>query len=454
MTTYECGMEGQTSPVLLTDTPSLSGDMTFVTFSSSNPSVATVDAAFGTVTVLEPGTTVITATAEASDYYHSATASYTLTVWPDVPTYSIENEKLATYLDLVGASPYNPPADYSMTYMTSDLYGGNMDQVNRLDWPKPVPVCWGTEVSGTPTVLVYNDAAHTNQEMTANVSLTSSTTAAIYNLIPGKVYYYTVMDGNNAIKSGKFRTAGRRRMIKVGESSYGRQYANNCRDFGGQTTISGQTVKYGKIIRGSNMDGTSQNQKDYLLNDLGIGLDVDLRTTKSSWGSNVAGAGDNILFDALGLEGWHTTQTIDSWADLSSVEKMGAILTKVFQAVNNENKVVYIHCTVGADRTGYVSMLLEAILGVPQGWCDVDYELTSFSGAVDSGKPRSRTGSPVNHYYRTKDGSGTDQGVDYIYSLSGGDFGTTFQAKAVNYVVNTLGIPLADVQAFQNNMLE
>ena len=63
-----------------------------------------------------------------------------------------------------------------------------------------------------------------------------------------------------------------------------------------------------------------------------------------------------------------------------------------------------------------------------------------------------RTGVPVNHYYRTK--NGTVQGVDFIYSLSGGSFGDTFQAKAVNYVVNTLGIPYADVQAFQNNMLE
>ena len=105
-------------------------------------------------------------------------------------------------------------------------------------------------------------------------------------------------------------------------------------------------------------------------------------------------------------------------------------------------------------------MLLEAILGVEQGLCDVDYELTSFSGAVDGGIGRWRVGTyssggktlSNNWYYRTK--NGTVQGVDFIYSLSGGSFGDTFQAKAVNYVVNTLGIPYADVQAFQNNMLE
>ena len=112
---------------------------------------------------------------------------------------------------------------------------------------------------------------------------------------------------------------------------------------------------------------------------------------------------------------------------------------------------------VGADRTGYTCMLLEAILGVEQGWCDVDYELTSFSGAVDSGKPRVRRNDLDNNqypnwYYRTK--GSTVQGVDYIYSLSGGSYGTTFQAKAVNYVVNTLGIEESKVTAFQNAMLE
>ena len=434
---YEYVLGGQSVPVVLTETPALSGNNTTVTFSSSNPSVATVDASTGAVTVLAAGKTVVTAIVADSDLYMGASAYYILTVLPE-QAYSIENDKLASYLDAVDAHPYNPPFDYSTTYMTSDIYGGNTDQTNRLDWPKPVPVNWET-VSGSATVLVYNDAACTDEEETANVSVTSSSTADIYNLIPGRVYYYKVMDGDSVLKTGEFRTIGRRRMIKVAESTYGKTHANNCRDFGGQMTISGKTIKYGKMFRGSNMDEVSDEAKDYLLNQLKIGLDVDLR-------------GSSELKNALGLPNeWHTTQTFSSWSDLSNTTKIKNILTKVFSAVD-QNKGVYIHCMVGADRTGYVCMLLEAILGVEQGWCDVDYELTSFSGAVDSGRPRSRTGSPVNYYYRTK--NGTVQGVDFIYSLSGGSLGTTFQAKAVNYVVNTLGIPLADVQAFQNEMLE
>ena len=60
--------------------PTLSGAMTNVTYSSSNSSVAEVNPTTGEISILNAGTTVITATAEADDTYNTANASYTLTV--------------------------------------------------------------------------------------------------------------------------------------------------------------------------------------------------------------------------------------------------------------------------------------------------------------------------------------------------------------------------------------
>ena len=60
--------------------PVLSGNKTTVTYSSSDEKVATVDAASGKVTILSAGKTEITATAEESEEYKTATAKYTLTV--------------------------------------------------------------------------------------------------------------------------------------------------------------------------------------------------------------------------------------------------------------------------------------------------------------------------------------------------------------------------------------
>ena len=60
--------------------PTVTGNMTPVTYSSSNTDIATVNATTGVVTPVKAGTVTITATAEESDEYYSATDSYTLTI--------------------------------------------------------------------------------------------------------------------------------------------------------------------------------------------------------------------------------------------------------------------------------------------------------------------------------------------------------------------------------------
>lgn len=69
--------------------PALSGAMTDVTYSSSKEEVATVGDN-GAVTLVGPGTTVITATAAADETYASASASYTLIVSP-APSSSVHS---------------------------------------------------------------------------------------------------------------------------------------------------------------------------------------------------------------------------------------------------------------------------------------------------------------------------------------------------------------------------
>ena len=67
--------ESFTEPTLTTDPANLT-----VTYSSSEESVATVDASTGAVTLVAAGTTTITATFAGDDSYNSGSASYTLTV--------------------------------------------------------------------------------------------------------------------------------------------------------------------------------------------------------------------------------------------------------------------------------------------------------------------------------------------------------------------------------------
>ena len=125
-------------------------------------------------------------------------------------------------------------------------------------------------------------------------------------------------------------------------------------------------------------------------------------------------------------------------ADLTTPEKVKNVLMDIFNTLKS-GKSVYFHCHIGADRTGYIAMLIEGLLGVSEKDCSIDYELTSFSDAAGS---RYRNGEPVWYTFR--------DGIKYLRDLPG----TTFQNKIENYLVNTVGISQEDIDDFKSRLLE
>ena len=81
--------------------PTLSGAMTTVTYASSNPAVATVNASTGALTLLTAGETTITATAAEADGYAAAEASYVLTVSAAEPLAAHYYQKVTQASDIV-----------------------------------------------------------------------------------------------------------------------------------------------------------------------------------------------------------------------------------------------------------------------------------------------------------------------------------------------------------------
>ena len=115
---------------------------------------------------------------------------------------------------------------------------------------------------------------------------------------------------------------------------------------------------------------------------------------------------------------------------------MGPTLMRIMNAVHHGVNV-YIHCMVGADRTGGTCLYLESLLGIAPERCDIDFELTSFSTVG----LRARNGSSPEQYYT-------------VYNAINNASGNTWQEKAINYVVNTLGVDRDMITQFQNDMLE
>ena len=442
----------------------VSGNAGAVTYTSSNSSVATVNGT--TITITGFGETRIYANAAETTDYAATSFYYTLVVsrTSQEGVFNLENDLVYNYLN-EATSLYTASNHSSTTLIHSSYSWGQQNNnyvyeyngvqykpssSNRWDCPNPVTVTWSSVLSGNKTVYVYTDQAHTQQvDYVAPVEVSSSSISAeIFNLIPGRTYYYVVRSGNSEVASGNFTTEGRRRMMKV-SSSYTEEKANNCRDLGGQVTTSGKTIKYGKIYRGSRLngtkttDGTRSPEQVILLDYMKIGLDVDLRADRdNSLGlfdipdaTTTDGAGSENIYEG------HTNESYNSSSDLRDRDqRMGKTLTRIMNAVHN-NVNVYIHCAVGADRTGFTCMMLEAILGVPLERCDMDYEMTSFS--VVGTRPRNS--SSISHY---------NDGVSAVNGRLTNNSNATYQDKAIDYAVNYFGVSRDLITQFQNDMLE
>lgn len=122
--------------------PVLSGAVTTVTYSSSVPTVATVNSSSGEVSIVGAGTTVITATAAETNEYFGASASYTLTVVEASTLYVFKTQKsgsntaYATNYDVtIDNVSWNVPGNQNFDGYVR-IGGKNLENVTRVIYSK------------------------------------------------------------------------------------------------------------------------------------------------------------------------------------------------------------------------------------------------------------------------------------------------------------------------------
>ena len=422
------------------------GAQTTVTYSSDSESVAKIEN--GKIKIVSAGSATITATAEKTDKYYGATASYTLRIlkapsqdWEDLGTISLENKALSDYLN-DATNSYSDTYDgaNSNSVMATYAAGVAYKDIDRKDCPNPVTINWTYSAASDATVIaIYEDKSLNTQVWSQNATV-KSTSADIYNLIPGRTYYYTVSEGSTVWEKGYFNTTGRRRMIKV-SSVEASGHANNCRDLGGLEAIdkgTKKTIKYGYIFRGTNMDKTTDDDEKAILTVfLNLGMDIDLRNGNST-GSGMSENGNSNCYRPFSNVGY-INPGFDSFADLTTANKVKSVLTAIFDTAKS-GKASYFHCYIGADRTGYIAFLIEGLLGVSEKDCSIDYELTSFSEAAGY---RYRNDISQSYYYVPRNG----------LTFLKGQNGNTFQDKIENYV-KSIGITQQQIDEFKSIVLQ
>ena len=231
------------------------------------------------------------------------------------------------------------------------------------------PDVYDTGMGEALNVYLYNTSSH-SLESTA-LAYTQSSDGKIRNMIPGKTYYWEVASDSNKYGVVAATSVNNRRWLDVGTIWNVRDLGGLPVDTNGDGTIDG-SVKYEKLVRGGRLNSAANNIT--LLTDLGIDKEYDL-----------AGSGElsppDVQFSSSGYVN-DTAIHYNFDYGTSGYTSTRKALTDIMDDVINGNNV-YFHCRVGADRTGTIAYLLEALLGVPNEYRYEDYEMTSIAGLND-----------------------------------------------------------------------
>ena len=216
----------------------------------------------------------------------------------------------------------------------------------------------------------------------------------------------------------------------------------NIRDFGGRIGLDGRRVRQGLVFRsaGLNLNASDEDpetktrtpgatriddlNRPFFLGTLGIRTDIDLRTDGECYGMEGSPLGPTVAW--AHIETWAYQGYQDEWCR----SQVGRIL-RIF--LDPATYPIDFHCISGADRTGSLAFLLNALLGVDEEELWRDWEVTGFW----STEPK------FNHADR------------FQKLVAGFDRypGATLRERAEAYVL-AAGLTRADINALRELLLE
>ncbi len=161
----------------------------------------------------------------------------------------------------------------------------------------------------------------------------------------------------------------------------------NFRDLGGYRTADGTAIGWRRLFRADGLNKLSRADRRQLI-ELGVATVIDLRTVDEAEQRGRFPVEevpvryvDLPLTDVL-----PTAEEMPSWAEASyvasryalMVSEGGPALTGAFAALASGGSLPAVfHCSAGKDRTGVLSALILAFLGVPDETIVADYALSA-----------------------------------------------------------------------------
>ncbi len=301
-------------------------------------------------------------------------------------------------------------------YTQNSTYSQSYYQHKDIYYPVPLTLNWTVEKPADYYRVTVSD----NKDLRNGDSyVLTSPSVTLGELFVGTNYYWQVdaVYENKVLRSEiyTFSTAMSPRTVKI-------EGVSNTRDFGGYNTSFGYRVKQGMIYRGGHLDEITENGRNYILNTLGIKTDVDVRNGSSS---------------ALGSAVKFLTFNGRSYTGDNGIVKPedAAIFAQEVRAfADPSNYPLYLHCSLGRDRTGTLACVINALLGVDEKTLRMDYELSVFSvtGTLDNASI-----------------SILQQSINNVIAYLNTFPGNTLAQRTENYLLG-IGITPAEIQSIRN----
>ena len=302
---------------------------------------------------------------------------------------------------------------------------------NHYDSQTSLSLNWTIQEEANYYVVEFSD----DKELaTPRYYLTNVASLEIDNVFPGKTYYWRVNAyfDTKIVRSYIFTVHTLSMPTTIYLESVG-----NFRDLGGLVTEDNKRIKNGLVFRGANADSVSLKDKNYLINDLGIKTELDLRN-KDEGSRNVLGVANCVSIDDNG--GFY----YNNYPNGISYEAGQQVLVRELRYfANKDNYPIYFHCAIGRDRTGSLGLVLLALLGVSKKNICIDYELSMFALAstMDVRSGATNVQELLNALFTI---------YNYIY---GGYSGSTMKEKTENFLLE-IGLTQGEIDSIRNILLE
>ena len=273
----------------------------------------------------------------------------------------------------------------SEDYLDTTPYNGNMS----VSKPLPVNITWEAG-EGTYQVYINNDS---NNETT--IYETSEKSFDFYNPVFGQSYTVNVKFNDSIVPTSFIEypsVPGPRNIFVDG--------VENFRDIGGWGKfVDGHYktfIKQGMIYRSGRFNDDKEetvkvsitNEGLYEINNhLKIKTEIDLRRTSNNEVgglTNKSVLGDNVHYVQLPMAyGGNNILTFNAKLSGDDYQYNNPLMIKNFFEILADEKSYPInyHCSIGKDRTGCLSYLIEGLLGFDQETMFRDYMFTNFANA-------------------------------------------------------------------------